>query len=95
MSPTGPFHQAKAKPFVTVLVYKMIFGAAEIVYSKSGGSADYYSEKMIVVSAKIKKLWRIKVSGGESSHFEKNQFKVVQQFGCFFIATTIYRQELC
>ena len=33
---------------------------------------------IIVVSAKIKKLWRVKVSGGESSHFEKNQFKVVQ-----------------
>ena len=28
-------------------------------------------KKMIVVSAKIKKLWRVRVSGGESSHFEK------------------------
>ena len=27
---------------------------------------------------KNKEVWRVKVSGGESSHFEKNQFKVVQ-----------------
>ena len=33
--------------------------------------------KIIVVSVKIKKLWRVKVSGSESSHFEK-KFKVVQ-----------------
>ena len=45
---------------------------------------------MIVASTKIKKLWRVKVSGGESSHFEKNQFKVVQHIlGAFFIAPTI------
>ena len=35
-------------------------------------------KKMIVVSAKIKKLWRVKVSRGESSQFEKNQFKAVR-----------------
>ena len=35
-------------------------------------------KKIIVVSVKIKKLWRVKVSGGERSHFEKKQFKVVQ-----------------
>ena len=35
-------------------------------------------KKMIAVSAKIKKLLRVKVSGGESSYFEKNQFKVVR-----------------
>ena len=35
-------------------------------------------KKIIVVSVKIKKLWRVKVRVGESSHFEKNQFKVVQ-----------------
>ena len=35
-------------------------------------------KKIIVVSVKIKKLWPFKVSGGESSHFEKKQFKVVQ-----------------
>ena len=47
-------------------------------------------KKMIVVIAKIKKLWRVKVSGGESSHFEKNQFKVVRHIlGVFLIATTI------
>ena len=34
-------------------------------------------KKIIVVSVKIK-LWRVKVSGSESSHFEKKQFKVVQ-----------------
>ena len=45
---------------------------------------------MIVVSAKIKKLWRVKVSESESSHFEKNQFKVVRHIlGVFFIASTI------
>ena len=31
--------------------------------------------KKIIV---LKKLWRVKVSGGESSHFRKKQFKVVQ-----------------
>ena len=35
-------------------------------------------KKIIVVSVKIKKLWLVKVSGGESSHFEKTQFKVVR-----------------
>ena len=34
--------------------------------------------KKLVVSVKIKKLWRVKVSGSESSHFEKKQFNVVQ-----------------
>ena len=48
------------------------------MYSERGENADYYGEKNIVVSVKLKKLWRVKVSGGESSHFEKNQFKVVQ-----------------
>ena len=42
------------------------------------------------MSVKIKKLWRVKVSGGKSSHFEKKQFKVVQHIlGIFFIATNI------
>ena len=73
------------------MVGKSHFGTIEIIiYFERRENADYRGEKMIVVSAKIKKLWRVKVSGGESSHFEKNQFKVVQQnFGCFFIATTI------
>ena len=58
---------------------KSILGATEIViYSERGENADYYGEKNIVVSVKIKKLWRVKVSGSESSHFEKKQFKVVQ-----------------
>ena len=40
-------------------------------------------KKMIVMSVKIKKIWRVKVSGGESSRFEK-KFKVVQHiFGIF------------
>ena len=61
------------------MVNKSIFGATEIlIYSERGENADYYGEKIIVVSVKLKKLWRVKVSGGESSHFEKNQFKVVQ-----------------
>ena len=34
-------------------------------------------KKVSVVSAKIKKLWLVKVSVGESSHFEENEFKVV------------------
>ena len=61
------------------MVYKSILGATEIlIYSERGKNADYYGEKVVVVSVKIKKLWLVKVSGGESSHFEKNQFKVVQ-----------------
>ena len=47
-------------------------------------------QKIIVVSVKIKKLWKVKVSRNESSHFEKKQFKVVQHIlGIFPIATTI------
>ena len=69
-------------PYVTrshKMVYKLHFGTIEIfIYSERRENADYCGEKMIVVSAKIKKLWRVKVSGGESSHFEKNQFKIVQ-----------------
>ena len=61
------------------MVDKSHFGTTEIfVYSERRENADYCGEKMIVVSAKRKKLWRVKVSGGESSHFEKNLFKVVQ-----------------
>ena len=48
------------------MVDKLHFGTIEILYILK-------EEKMlmIVVSAKLKKLWRVKVSGGESSHFEK------------------------
>ena len=60
------------------MVLKPILVATEIlIYSERGENADYYGEK-IIVSVKIKKLWRVKVSGSESSHFEKKQFKVVQ-----------------
>ena len=62
------------------MVHKSILGATEIlIFSERGENADYYGEKIIMVSVKLKKLWRVKVSGGESSHFEKNQFKVVQR----------------
>ena len=61
------------------MVLKSILGAPEIlIYSERGENADYYGEKHIVVSVKIKKLWRVIVSESESSHFEKKQFKVVQ-----------------
>ena len=61
------------------MVNKSIFGATEILtYSERGENADYYGEQIIVVSVKLMKLWRVKVSGGKSSHFEKNHFKVVQ-----------------
>ena len=61
------------------MVLKSILVATEIlIYSERGENADYYGEKIIVVSVKIKKLWRVKVSGSESSHFEKKLFKVVQ-----------------
>ena len=61
------------------MIDKSHFGTMEIfIYSERRENADYRGEKMIVVSAKIKKLWRVKVNGGESSHFEKNQFKVVR-----------------
>ena len=69
-------------PYVTrshKMVLKSILVATEIlIYSERGKNADYYCEKIIVVSVKINKLWRVKVSGSESSHFEKKQFKVVQ-----------------
>ena len=61
------------------MVNKSFFGTTEILmYSEREENADYYGENIIVVSVKLKKLWRVKVSGGESSHFEKNQFRVVQ-----------------
>ena len=41
-----------------------------------------------LVSVKMK-LWRVKVSGCESSHFEKKHFKVVPHILGIFIATTI------
>ena len=60
------------------MVDKSHFGTIKIfIYSERRENADYCGDKMVVVSAKIKKLWRVKVSGGES-HFEKNQFKFVQ-----------------
>ena len=52
-------------------------------------------KKIIVVSVKIKKLWRVKVSEGESSHFEKKQFKLCSIFWVFFHSNHHYRQELC
>ena len=67
------------------IVLKSILGATEIlIYSERRENADYYVEKIIVVSVKIKKLWRVKVSGSESSHFEKKQFKVVQHISGIF-----------
>ena len=49
------------------MVDKLHFGTIEIfIYSERRENADYCGENMIVVSAKIKKLWRVKVSGGES-----------------------------
>ena len=60
------------------MIDKSHFVAIEIfIYSERRENADYRGEKTVVVSAKIKKLWRVKVNGGESSHFEKNQLKVV------------------
>ena len=42
-----------------------------------------------MVSAKIKMIWWVKVSGSES-HLEKNQFNVVQHIlGVFFVAINI------
>ena len=55
-------------PFCTIYLYILKEEKMMIIAVK----------KMIVVSANIKKVWRVKVSGGESSHFEKNQFKVVR-----------------
>ena len=67
------------------IVYKSILGATEIlIYSQRGENADYYGEKIIVMSEKIEKLWRVKVSRGERSHFEKKQFKVVQHIWGIF-----------
>ena len=69
-------------------VHKSIFGATELlIYSKSSNG-----EKMKALSEKIRKLLQVKVSGGGSSHPEKNQFEVVQhtaaQFQCIFTSTT-------
>ena len=67
------------------MIDKSHFGTIEIfIYSERRENGDYRGEKMIVMSAKIKKLWRVKVSGGESSHFEKNQFKVVRHISGVF-----------
>ena len=50
-----------------IMIDKSHFGTIEIfTYSARRENADYRGEKMIVVSAKIKKLWRVKVNGGES-----------------------------
>ena len=77
-----PLETQRRIKFVTCshkMIDKSHFGTIEIfIYSERRENADYHGEKMIVVSAKIKKLWRVKVSGGESSHFEKNQSKVVR-----------------
>ena len=48
------------------------FVKASVIYSERRENSDYRGEKMIMVSAKIKKLWRVKVSGGESSHFVRH-----------------------
>ena len=54
------------------MVLKSILGATEIlIYSERGENSDYYGEKIIVVSVKIKKLWRIKVSGIEAAILRK------------------------
>ena len=78
------------------MVYKSHFGTKEIfIYSERKENADYCGEKMIVVSAKIKKLWRVKVSGGESSHFEKYQFKVVQHIlGVFSLQPPLHTRVM-
>ena len=78
------------------MVYKSHFGTIEIfIYSERTENADYCGEKMIVVSAKIKKLWRVKVSRGESSHFEKNQFKVVwHNLGVFSQQPPLYTRVM-
>ena len=60
------------------MIDKSHFVTIEIIYSERRENADYRGEKKIVLSAKIKKLWRVKDSGGESGDFEKNQFKVVR-----------------
>ena len=77
-------------PFVTVshkMVDKSHFGTIEIYILKEEKMPIIVVKKMAVASAKIKKLWLVKVSGGESSHFEKNQFKVVQLIlGWFFFS---------
>ena len=57
------------------MVLKSILGATENIFWKE---KMIIMVKKLVVSVKIKKLWRVKVSGSESSHFEKKQFKVVQ-----------------
>ena len=39
------------------IVHKSHFGTIEIIYSERRENANYCGEKMVVVSAKIKKLW--------------------------------------
>ena len=78
------------------MIDKSHFGTIEIfIYSERRENADYHGEKMIVVSAKIKKLWRVEVSGGESSHFEKNQFKVVRHIlGVFSLQPPLHTRAM-
>ena len=54
------------------MVDKLHFGTIEIfVYSERRENADYCGEKMIVVSAKIKKSWRVKSVGVKAAILRK------------------------
>ena len=78
------------------MVYKSFFGTIGILHIlKEEKMLIIVVKKMIVVSAKIKKLWRVKVSGGESSHLRKISLKLCSIFWVFFHSNHHYIQELC
>ena len=79
------------------MIDKSHFGTIEIfIYSERRENADYRGEKMIVVSAKIKKLWRVKKSVGvKAAILRKISLKLCGIFWVFFHSNHHYVQELC
>ena len=81
------------------MVLKSILVATEIlIYSERRENADYYGEKIIVVSVRIKKLWRVKVSVSETlkaAISRKSSLKLCSIFWVFFHSNHHYRQKLC
>ena len=73
------------------MVDKSHFGTIEIfIYSERREMLSIVVKKMIVVSAKIKKLWRVKKSVGvKAAILRKISLKLCGIFWVFFIATTI------
>ena len=67
------------------MIDKSHFGTIEIfIYSERRENADYRGEKIMVVSAKIKKLYRVKVNGVKAAILRKISLKLCGIFWVFF-----------